>query len=249
MKDTLFDQQASPDNFIHSLDPRTKILTLFPLIFVSTSTPPQFLLSFGLYSLYLIVLTALARIPIKLLIKRFLMALPFILMVSAYLPFVEQQDLSNPYSGGWWLFWNMVIKAFIGIYAMSVLTATTRFAKLIQGFARLRAPQLLLMLLSFTYRYMFVLVEEAQRMKRARDARAYGGRWLWQAKVIGQMIGTLFLRSYERGERVYLAMCSRGYDGTQSLWQNSSEALGRRDYAFALSSISVFILARWGVVI
>lgn len=249
MKEVLFDQQASPDNIIHGLDPRAKILTLFPLIFFSTSTPPQFLFSFGLYSLYLIVLTAIARIPIKLLIKRFLVALPFILMVSVYLPFIEQRDLSDPYSSGWWQFWNMVVKAFIGIYAMSVLTATTRFSGLIQGFARLRAPELLLMLVSFTYRYMFVLVEEAQRMKRARDARAYGGRWIWQAKVVGQMIGTLFLRSYERGERVYLAMCSRGYNGTQSLWQNSKAPLKTRDYAFALSSIALFATARWGVLI
>jgi cobalt/nickel transport system permease protein len=63
------------------------------------------------------------------------------------------------------------------------------------------------------YRYSFILIDEMQRLKRARDSRCFGGRWLWQLKVIGHMIGTLFLRSYHRGERVYLAMLSRGYDG------------------------------------
>jgi cobalt/nickel transport system permease protein len=51
-------------------------------------------------------------------------------------------------------------------------------------------------------------------MKRARDSRCFGGRWFWQSKVIGHMVGMLFLRSFHRGERVYLAMLSRGYDGT-----------------------------------
>lgn len=244
MRDILFDQEASPQNLIHSLDPRSKIIVLFSLIFISTSTLPQNVHCFALYSLYLLVITGLARIPIKLLIKRLFIALPFVMMVSVYLPFVEQQDLSNPYSGGWWLFWNMVVKAFIGIYAMSILTATTRFASLIQGFSRLKVPELLLMLVSFTYRYLFVLVEEAQRMKRARDARAYGGKWLWQAKVVGQMIGTLFLRSYERGERVYLAMCSRGYDGSQSLWGDRRDALRASDYAFALASLAFLTAVR-----
>ena len=245
MKDLLFDREASPENPIHRLDPRTKILTFFTLIIVSTSTPPEFLISFGLYSLYLIVFTMIARIPIKLLIKRFLVALPFLLMVSCYLPFMEYQDLTSPYKQGWWQFWNMVVKAFIGIFSMSVLTATTRFPQLIQGFARLKVPEILLMLVSFTYRYVFVLVEEAARMKRARDARAYGGRWIWQTKVIGQMIGTLFLRSYERGERVYLAMCSRGYNGTQTLWQKASSRFTRKDILFTFSSISWMIGARW----
>ena len=64
------------------------------------------------------------------------------------------------------------------------------------------------------YRYSFILVDEIQRMKRARDSRCFGGKWLRQTKTIGHMVGTLFLRSFLRGERVYMAMLSRGYNGT-----------------------------------
>jgi len=63
------------------------------------------------------------------------------------------------------------------------------------------------------YRYVFVIVDEVQRMIRARNARNYRGKWIWQSKVVGSIIANLFLRSYERGERVYLAMLSRGYNG------------------------------------
>jgi len=74
-------------------------------------------------------------------------------------------------------------------------------------------PRVMVMILSFMYRYIFVLVDEAMRMRQARDSRNFGGSRLWQMRTIGNMIGTLFIRSYERGERVYAAMLARGFDG------------------------------------
>lgn len=70
------------------------------------------------------------------------------------------------------------------------------------------------MLLSFMYRYLFVVIDEVTSMKQARDSRNFGGgKKLWQIRTVGNMIGTLFLRSYERGERTYSAMVARGFDG------------------------------------
>ena len=74
-------------------------------------------------------------------------------------------------------------------------------------------PWVMVMLLSFMYRYIFLLTDEVMRMKQARDSRNFGGKRLWQIRTIGNMIGTLFIRSYERGERVYVAMLARGFDG------------------------------------
>ena len=71
----------------------------------------------------------------------------------------------------------------------------------------------MVMILSFMYRYIFVIVDEVMRMKRARECRNFGGKRIWQIKTVGNMVGTLFLRSYERGERVYQSMVSRGYEG------------------------------------
>jgi cobalt/nickel transport system permease protein len=248
VKELLFDANAGPENTIHSLDPRAKILVIFALIFISVSTPPQALWAFAVYALYLLSITLIGRVPPRLLLKRLAMALPFVLCIGFFMPFAGASDeVADSFQSGWWLFWNLLVKALVGIFALSLLTATTRFGKILEGFSRLKAPNLLLMLLSFTYRYLFVLAEEAQRMKRARDARAYGGRWLWNGKVIGQMIGTLFIRSYERGERVYLAMCSRGYNGSQSLWSHSPSELRLRDYVFTILSISLILSARWGM--
>jgi len=90
------------------------------------------------------------------------------------------------------------------------------------------------------YRYSFILIDEMYRMKRARDARCFGGKWFWQTKVIGHMIGTLFLRSFHRGERVYLAMLSRGYNGTMP--ETSASRFGLAEILFLSLSPLLFFL-------
>ena len=97
---------------------------------------------------------------------------------------------------------------------MILLYSTTTFPSLIRGMEKLGVPRVFTVLLSFMYRYSFLLIDETHRMKRARDSRSFSGKWLWQLRTIGHMIGTLFLRSFSRAERVYLAMLSRGYQGT-----------------------------------
>ena len=107
---------------------------------------------------------------------------------------------------------------FFGAKALSILyliwlTSTTKLANLLSGLEQLRMPRMMIMILSFMYRYLFILVDEVMRMKQARDSRSFGGGRLWQIRTIGSMVGTLFIRSYERGERVYAAMVARGFDG------------------------------------
>jgi len=106
---------------------------------------------------------------------------------------------------------------------------------------KLGSPKILTMLTSFMYRYSFILIDEMHRMKRARDSRCFGGKWFWQLKVIGQMIGTLFLRSFYRGERVYMAMLSRGYRGTMP--ETKERRLGLGEVLF-LSLIPILLFLR-----
>jgi cobalt/nickel transport system permease protein len=104
----------------------------------------------------------------------------------------------------------------------------------------MRVPDVFIMIISFMYRYIFVLTDDVMRMKQARDSRNFGVRRRWQMKTIGNMIGALFVRSYERGERVYAAMLSRGYDGrTRTLKELRLNAV---DLIFgaALSGMLVF---------
>jgi len=209
------------DSPIHRLDARAKVLALVAIVLVTVSTPASAWPAFLGYATTLAAVATVARVPPRWLLMRMAVVIPFVLFVAVFIPFLPH---AGPrYELGLWglsvsrhglaVLWNVTAKGLIAITAIALLSATTPFADLLAGLARLRVPRLFVTLVGMTYRYLFLLAAEAKRMKRAGDARGFGGRWLWHAGVIGRMIGMLFLRSYERGERVYLAMVSRGYDG------------------------------------
>ena len=117
-------------------------------------------------------------------------------------------------------FASIVIRSWLSVQMAILLTATTQFPDLMHALRHLRVPYSLVAVISFTYRYLFVLTDEAKRLLRARDARSAqwpghksGGSLSWRGKVAGNMVGQLFLRSYERSDRVYNAMLARGYKG------------------------------------
>jgi len=177
--------------------------------------------------------------------------LPFVFLVSLSIPFMKKDTLGGGYNlglgglsvsqSGLWILWNVVVKSCLGVFAMILLSSTTSFPQLIKGMERLRTPRIFTILISFMYRYSFILVDEIHRMKRARDSRSFGGKWLWHSKVIGHMVGWLFLRSFHRGERVYLAMLSRGYQGTMP--ETTAGRFGWGELLFLLI-IPIFIALR-----
>jgi cobalt/nickel transport system permease protein len=123
----------------------------------------------------------------------------------------------------------ILAKSWLSLVAAIILTATTPALELLRAMRALAVPRILVATVSFMYRYLFVIVEEAQRLLRARDSRSAsleglrcGGSFWWRAGVLGHMVGSLFLRSYERSERVYAAMQARGYDGElRFLWDRA----------------------------
>lgn len=205
------------------LDVRAQILIFFSLILIGVSTPPRAWPAFVVYYAFVLAWVIALRIPLLLFVKRAAVAVPFVLMVGVFVPFLKREAGDTLYpvlggllhvsSSGLWVLANTALKGVLGVAALVTLSAANPFQTVLSGLQWYRAPRALVQIAGFMYRYLFVISEELQRMARARDARGYRGRWLWQARVIGQMIGALFLRSYERAERIYAAMVSRGYDG------------------------------------
>ena len=147
-------------------------------------------------------------------------------------------------------FGTILVKSWISVQAALLLTFTTPFHDLVEGLRQLRLPRIMVAIISFMYRYLAVLLGEASRMSRARAARsagrdeARGGSLRWRATVTGQMVGSLFLRSYERSERVYAAMQARGFDG--ELRSLAGPALSRAAVgwlAVALAALVAFEIA------
>lgn len=242
MRQVFLDRYADRDSPLHALDARAKIIACLALVMVSVTTPPEAVGAFAGYLALIVTAIILSRVPLGYVFRRSLTVIPFVLMTAAFIPFFHAggTGASPAAHSGTLLFWNVLIKAYAGGLCVITLSVTTPLPKLLHGFGQLKAPPILVMLAGFVYRYLFVLADEALRMKRAHDARAYQGRWLWQARTIGHLIGALFLRSYERGERVYVAMVSRGFTGRATGF--GAAPLTRRDYAF-LTGVLVSALA------
>ena len=223
MKHSFIDQYSDLDSFIHNLDPRTKFITTLVFILAVISTPPTRWQVFALYLFLITTLLLLSKLPIIYVLKRSLVIMPFVLLIAIFIPFFKEGEVAGSYNIWLWqvsvtysglqVLWNVLIKAWLSILSLILLTSTTKLANLLKGLEQLRMPRVMVMILSFMYRYIFVLVDEVMRMRQARDSRNFGGKRLWLMRTIGNMIGTLFIRSYERGERVYAAMLARGFDG------------------------------------
>ena len=229
---------------LQNLDARVKLILLVILTSAMVTTPIQAWPAFLFYAAIIAAAIQLSGVPPGALAKRLGILLPFLLISAIFIPFtpaVQNAPAGSP--AGLLLFANVVVKSTFGAAATMLLMATTPFPKLVAALEALRVPRVAVMIFSFTHRYLFVLGEEAIRMKRACESRCYRGRWLRDAVTIGQMAGTLFLRSYERGERVYLAMLSRGFDGATapSIYQTR---LTKGDYALLLG-MTLVIATPW----
>ena len=249
-------ERRTGGGLLPGLDARAKILALLGLTVVVVTTPARAMWAFGLYAAMLVFLIGLARIPFGYVLKRMLVVLPVLLMVAIFLPFFHRAGQGGYSLGevgvsdqGLLVLWNAGAKAVLGVLSVTVLSATTAFSAMVAGFERLRAPRVFVLIVSFMYRYSFVFSEEARRMRRAMASRNYRARWLGNVPVLGRMLGALFLRSYSRGERVYVAMLSRGYDGAVSL--GSDTGFGTAEAIFLGTVLAAAVAIRvcaslWG---
>ncbi|MFC3381904.1 cobalt ECF transporter T component CbiQ [Couchioplanes azureus] len=202
---------------VHRLAPEVKILAMLLFTVVVVATPREEFAAFGGYALLLAAVAVTARVPASWLAKRATIELPFVVLAVA-LPFAGHGDrvdwlgLSLSVDGLYGA-WNIFAKGTLGVVASLLLAASTTMRDLILGLDRLRCPAVFTQIATFMLRYLDILVEDARRMRIARLSRGYDPRFLWQVKAFAVSVGSLFLRAYERGERVYLAMVSRGYDG------------------------------------
>ena len=225
-----FDRFRSGESLIHRLDPRVKVVVTVLFIVSNVLLPDgawsAFVLAWGL----ILVTSVLAELGVGYAFKRSFVALPFALAAVTAVFAIPGRPLAAWTLGPWDLvvtdaglirFVSIVIRSWLSVQMAILLTATTQFPDLMHALRHLRVPQLIVAIVSFMYRYLFVLSDEAMRLLRAREARSArlaegggGGSILWRAQVAGNMAGQLFLRSYERSDRIYNAMLARGYTGT-----------------------------------
>jgi cobalt/nickel transport system permease protein len=205
---------------IHRLDPRAKLVGFAGITVVAVTTPLQAWPAYVACAAALAAVAALAGIGPRTIWTRARVVLPLVVFVGVFLPFfrhggatVELGPLTLS-EAGLAIFATVTIKATLGTVSAVLLGATTSFPDVLHALERLRAPRLFVLIAAFMYRYLFVIMDEARRMRAALSARGYRPRHALQASALGRVATAMFLRSYERGERVHLAMLARGWRQT-----------------------------------
>lgn len=202
---------------LHRLPPHTKIVAAFGFVFAVVATPREAMWAFAIYAAVIIGLATFASLGVKFFATRMVVEIPFVI-VALILPFVAGGPTVDVLGlalsrEGLWDMWNILAKATLGLGTSIVLAGTTQIPELLRGFDTLRVPRIITAIMGFMVRYVDVVLGEFRRMRVAMSSRGYNPTWIGQIKPFAQSLGRLFVRSYERGERVYLAMASRGYAG------------------------------------
>ncbi len=206
---------------VHSLDPRTKICCSAALILVVVLTAPQRLAEFmGLVGVLLLVAIA-AGLPLLRILARSALVLPFAGTIAALAPLrgdigaLTPTGLAESYAGGGWILaWGIMSTAWLSALTLVLLASTTTPALLFKALRALKVPDVLVVMLSFLYRYSDALREQVVSMRRALASRGWEVSGMRRLRLFGNLAGHMFIRAYERGERVHSAMVSRGFDGT-----------------------------------
>ena len=234
---------------IHALDPRAKLITT--LIFIVTVVSfhkytLSGLLPFFVFPLYLLIR---ADLPVAQVLKKLLIALPFAFFIGIFNPFFDQAPLLQlgplTITGGWVSFFSILLRFTLTVTAALTLIATTSFTGICMAMEKLGCPRVFALQLLFLYRYLFVLIDEATRLIRARSLRTFHGRGRG-IKVFGSLLGQLLLRSIERAQRIHLAMSCRGFDG--DIRMRKPIQFGLRDALFIVAWSTYFIICRsWNI--
>ncbi len=252
MHHSYIDRYAQGHSAIHALDARVKLAAVLAYSAVLVSFGRYALLELAPLAVLPLGMLWLGDVPVRFALRRAAVLSPFILTLAALAPLYDRQPVPialGPWqgaaAGGWLTAGSVAVRFTLGVLALTALMSTTPFGQLLAGMRRLGCPRVLVMQLGLLYRYLFLLVDQAMRVRRGRDfrgaARAPARRRL---QAVGAIIGQLFVRSLDRADRVHLAMTARGYRGEPRPLAHPH--LHGADGVFAVLVALYLVACRWG---
>ncbi|MGH8825742.1 MAG: cobalt ECF transporter T component CbiQ [Jiangellaceae bacterium] len=235
------------DSLVHRLPAHAKVLALLGFVIVVVATPRERYWAFAGFAVLLAGVAAVAKVPAGFVARRMVVEIPFVVF-AVLMPVVSRGERVDVLGlslsqDGLLSGWNLLAKGTLGVVASILLAATTDARALLLGLQRLRLPARLVEIAAFMVRYVDVVAGEMQRMRVARESRAFQARHLGHLRVVAQGAGALFIRTYERGERVHLAMLSRGYAGAMPLVE--ARAAGAAPSALAAVLPAAALAVAW----
>lgn len=205
------------DSPVHRLDATAKLVALVVFVMLVAVTPREAVWVFAADAAAVVVVVLVADLPPRVVMARLGAIVPFIAF-ALFLPVIgtgPRVDVLGVAlsADGLWACWGIIAKAVLGAAAGIVVAATTPLGELLRALRRLHVPAVVVSIIAVMLRYLALVTDRLGRMRRAMTARGHDPRWIWQVRPIASSVGTLFVRTYERGERVHLAMVARGFDG------------------------------------
>jgi cobalt/nickel transport system permease protein len=190
------------DSAIHRMPAGLKAAAALCMILLVVLSPITMVYpAAGVFAVLLLII-GLSKLPPVFFLKRLLFFEPFIVIIAGL-------TLLQP--DGWIKFSSIVIKSSLSLITVIALSNTTPFTELLGVLRRIHTPSVIITMIALMYRYIFVLVDETQRMKRARQSRTFSNKNARAWYSLSTIIGQLFVRSTERAERIFAAMSARGW--------------------------------------
>jgi cobalt/nickel transport system permease protein len=254
-----FDRYHHGSSRLHRLDPRLKVVAVMAYVLSNATLPDAAWIAFCASWVMLLTANLLAGLGPGYTFRRSFVVMPFVLAAVTVIFLPAGNPLAELQVGGQQLvvtdaglirFGSIAVRSWLSVQAAVLLVTVTQFPDLIHAFEHLRVPKVITTVVAFLYRYLFVLSDEVLRLLRGREARSAatpgrraGGGALWRARVAGGLAGQLFLRSYDRSERIYQAMLARGYSG--NLRTLNPHAVHVRDWALCTTTLVLLVLLQW----
>jgi len=239
------DTLASGSTGLHRLDPRAKLITTLVFIITVVSLGKYEISMMIPFVIYPVAMVVGADLPVLYLLKKILLVSPFAVLIGIFNPLLDTQPILDlgflSLSGGWVSFFSILIRFALTVGAALILICLTGFNGVCMALEKLKVPAPFVVQLLFLYRYLFVLIEEASRMIRARSLRSFDSGGM-RFKVFVPLLGQLLLRTLDRAQRIHLAMLCRGFDGHIRI--SRPMAFGYKETGFVFFWSLFFILAR-----
>jgi cobalt/nickel transport system permease protein len=239
------DRLADGDSAVHRLDPRAKVLVTMIFIITVVSFGKYDLSALFPYFIFPAVMISVGNLPASYIIRKVLLLTPFVLLIGIFNPLFDREVLVRigplGISGGWVSCASIVIRTMLTLGAALILVAVTGFPAICGALERMGMPDAFAVQLLFLYRYIFVLTEEGARMSRARELRTFGKKGLG-VRTFGSLVGHLLLRTWQRAERIHMAMLARGFNG--EFHARSESRFGAREVVFLFGWSALFITLR-----
>lgn len=242
----LLDRLSFGETALHRLDPRAKVLVTILFIITVVSFGKYDLSALFPYFIFPAVMISLGNLPLGFIVKKVLLLTPFILLIGIFNPVFDREVLVwfGPVgvSGGWISCASIVVRTILTLGAALILVGVTGFPAICGALERMGMPRVLAVQLLFLYRYIFVLTEEGARTARARELRTFGKKG-FGIKTFGSLVGHLLLRTWQRAERIHMAMLARGFVG--EFHTRKKFRFGGREFLFFFGWAVLFLVLRF----